>query len=150
MQAIAQDVLSGRVPPRAGLAALDAMEREPPRWGPGISTLAFGFAGGAAALFLGGGVPEVVAAAAMAMLTGWLAVANVLPVAARRFFEPLAAFLASGLVCAAATRTPLSTYVATLGGLIVLLPGLTLSAAMSELNSRHLVSGTARMTGASF
>jgi uncharacterized membrane protein YjjB (DUF3815 family) len=43
---------------------------------------------------------------------------------------------------------PLSTYLATLGGLIVLLPGLTLSAAMSELNAQHLVSGTARLTGA--
>jgi uncharacterized membrane protein YjjB (DUF3815 family) len=43
---------------------------------------------------------------------------------------------------------PLSTYLATLGGLIVLLPGLTLSAAMSELTAQHLVSGTARLTGA--
>jgi uncharacterized membrane protein YjjP (DUF1212 family) len=148
VQSIAQDVLSGRVLPRAGLAALDDMEREPPLWGAGASTLAFGVAGGAAARFLGGGAPEVVTAAAMAMLTGWLALANVLPVAARRFFEPFAAFLVAALVGAIATRTPLSTYVATLGGLMVLLPGLTLAAAISELNSQHLVSGTARLTGA--
>lgn len=148
VQGIAEGVLSGRVPPREGLSALEAMDREPPRWGAGVTTLAFGVAGGSAARFLGGGVAEVITAAAMAMLTGWLAVANVLPVAARRFFEPLAAFLVSLLVGAIATRMPLSTYLATLGGLIVLLPGLTLSAAMSELNSQHLVSGTARLTGA--
>jgi uncharacterized membrane protein YjjP (DUF1212 family) len=148
VQTIARDVLAGRLPPRAGLEALDALDREPPRWGAGISTLAFGIAGGSAARFLGGGAPEVVTAAAMAMLTGWLAVANVLPIAVRRFFEPLAAFLVSALVCAIATLVPLSTYLATLGGLIVLLPGLTLSAAMSELTSQHLVSGTARLTGA--
>ena len=148
VQKIAQDVLAGRVAPRDGLAALDALDREPPRWGAGISSLAFAIAGGSAARFLGGGVPEVVTAAAMAMLTGWLAEATVLSKAAHRFYEPLAAFLVSTLVCAIATRVPMSTYVATLGGLMVLLPGLTLSAAMSELNSQHLVSGTARLTGA--
>jgi uncharacterized membrane protein YjjP (DUF1212 family) len=148
VQSIAQDVLAGRLPPRDGLAALDALEREPPRWPAGVTTLAFGIAGGSAACFLGGGPAEVATAGAMGMLTGWLAVANVLPMPARRFFEPFAAFLVSALVSAIATRVPLSTYVATLGGLIVLLPGLTLSAAMSELNSQHLVSGTARLTGA--
>jgi uncharacterized membrane protein YjjB (DUF3815 family) len=51
-------------------------------------------------------------------------------------------------VSALATRVPLSTYLSTLGGLIVWLPGLTLSMAMSELNAQHLVSGTARLTGA--
>ncbi len=148
VQQIAQDVLSGRVAPRAALEALDAMEREAPLWGAAVSTLAFGVAGGAAARFLGGGAPEVLTSAAMAMLTGWLALANVLPESARRFFEPFAAFLVSALVGSIATRTSLSTYVATLGGLMVLLPGLTLAAAIAELNSQHLVSGTARLTGA--
>jgi len=148
VQVIAEDVLSGRSSPREGLEALDAMDREPPRWGALVSALAFGIAGGAAARFLGGGAAEVVTAAAMAMFTGWLVVSNVLPVPARRFHEPLAAFLVSAMVAAIATRFRLSTYLATLGGLIVLLPGLTLSAAISELNSMHLVSGTARLTSA--
>jgi uncharacterized membrane protein YjjP (DUF1212 family) len=148
VQRIAEDVLSGRSTPREGLAALDVMDHEPPRWGAGLSALAFGVAGGAAARFLGGGVPEILVAAAMAMFTGWLMVANVLPAPARLFFEPLAAFLVSAAVAALATRLRLSTYLATLGGLIVLLPGLTLSAAISELNSMHLVSGTARLTSA--
>jgi uncharacterized membrane protein YjjB (DUF3815 family) len=66
----------------------------------------------------------------------------------RGFFEPLAACIVSALVSALATQVPLSTYIATLGGLIVLLPGLALSAAITEINSQHLVSGTARLTGA--
>ena len=148
VQVIAEDVLSGRRTPRQGLDALDAMDREPPRWSAGVSALAFGVAGAAAALFLGGGLPEILTAAVMALFTGWLAVANILPVPARRFHEPLAAFMVSALVTALATRVHLSTYLATLGGLMVLLPGLTLSAAISELNSMHLVSGTARLTSA--
>jgi uncharacterized membrane protein YjjB (DUF3815 family) len=43
---------------------------------------------------------------------------------------------------------PLSTYVATLAGLIVLVPGYTLTVAIAELAMRHLVSGTARFAGA--
>nr|MDQ6926082.1 threonine/serine exporter family protein [Candidatus Eremiobacteraeota bacterium] len=42
----------------------------------------------------------------------------------------------------------LSVPVATLAGLIVLIPGLTLTAALSELASQHLASGTARLSGA--
>lgn len=148
VQRIAEDVLSGRLPAREGLAALDALEQQPPRWGALATTLAFGLAGGAAGHFLGGGPPEILVAASMAMLTGWLAVANVLPPGAKRFFEVFAAFLVSLLVGFLATRFRLSTYLATLGGLMVLLPGLTFSAALTELNSQHLVSGTARLTGA--
>jgi uncharacterized membrane protein YjjP (DUF1212 family) len=148
VQSIARDVLEGRLPPRDGVLALEALEREPARWGLGVTTLAFGIAGAAAALFLGGGLNEVAMAAAMAMLTGWLARSGWMPDRSQRVFEPLAAFLVSALVSAFATRVPTSTYLATLGGLIVLLPGLTLSSAISELNSQHLVSGTARLTGA--
>ncbi|HXS83034.1 MAG TPA: threonine/serine exporter family protein [Methylomirabilota bacterium] len=148
VQAIAEEVLAGRLAPRAGLAALDALDREPPRWGVALTTVAFGIAGGSAACLLGGGGVEVAAAGALAMLTGGVAAANLLPPDARRFHEPLAAFVVSFAVSSLATRVPLSTYLATLGGLIVLLPGLTLSAAMSELNAQHLVSGTARLTGA--
>ena len=148
VQEIVEDVLVGRSTPRAGLAALDALDREPPRWSVAVTTVAFGIAGGSAACLLGGGAPEVAAAGALAMLTGWVAAARLLPPDARRFHEPFAAFVVSFAVSGLAARMPLSTYLATLGGLIVLLPGLMLSAAMSELNAQHLVSGTARLTGA--
>lgn len=147
-QTIVEDVLAGRLAPRAGLEALEALDREPPRWGRTITVLAFGLAGGAAGLFLGGGFHEIGAAAVMAMLVGGIAASGRLPEAANRFFEVLAAFVVSFGVTAAATRFPISTYVATLGGLMVLLPGLPFSAALAELNSQHLVSGTARLTGA--
>jgi uncharacterized membrane protein YjjB (DUF3815 family) len=39
-------------------------------------------------------------------------------------------------------------YVGTLAGLIVLIPGLTLTTAMTELSSGHVASGTARLSGA--
>jgi len=39
-------------------------------------------------------------------------------------------------------------FLASLGGMIVLLPGLPLTTAMTELSSRHLAAGTARLSGA--
>jgi uncharacterized membrane protein YjjB (DUF3815 family) len=48
----------------------------------------------------------------------------------------------------ATTWSPLSVYHVTLGGLIVLVPGLTLTVAFNELASRQLVSGSARFAGA--
>jgi uncharacterized membrane protein YjjB (DUF3815 family) len=147
VQDIAEAVLAGRLPPRDGIAALDALQRESPRWGLAITALAFGVAGASSACLLGGGSAEVIVAGALAMLTGWLGASNLLPAPLRRFHEPVAAFIVSLAVSALATRFALSTYLATLGGLIVM-PGLTLSMAMTELNAQHLVSGTARLTGA--
>src|SRR5262249_25628943 len=46
VQDIAQDVLAGRLPPRDGIAALDALQREPPRWGLAPTPLPIAAAGG--------------------------------------------------------------------------------------------------------
>ncbi len=46
------------------------------------------------------------------------------------------------------SRIPVRASTTTLAALIVILPGLTLTLAMTELASRHLVSGTARLAGA--
>jgi uncharacterized membrane protein YjjB (DUF3815 family) len=61
----------------------------------------------------------------------------------------VAAFVAGVTACAAAVLLPpTSLFIATCGGLIILLPGLTLTTAISELATRHLASGTARMMAA--
>jgi uncharacterized membrane protein YjjP (DUF1212 family) len=148
VQQIARAVMRGERTPAEGVAALEALDREPARWHPVLSALALGAAAAAAARFLGGGAVEVPLAGALAMLIGALAGMDLLSPAARRVFEPLAAFLVALVVHGLATRMTFSTYPATLGALMVLLPGLAFSAAMSELNSQHLVSGTARLTGA--
>src|SRR5262249_37824232 len=110
VQDIAEQVFAGRLPPRQGVEALEALDHEPPRWHLALPTFAFGIAGGSSACLLGGGANEVIAAAALAMLTGVVAAANLLPSAARRFHEPIAAFAASLVVSAVATRLPVSTY----------------------------------------
>jgi uncharacterized membrane protein YjjB (DUF3815 family) len=68
---------------------------------------------------------------------------------ASRLAVPLSAIAASALaIIAARLLSPVSVYVATLAGLIVLFPGLTFTIAIRDLATRNLVSGTAQLTAA--
>ena len=128
---------------------LEAILARPASYGPGIVVACYGLASAAAARFFGGGWREIVATALLGLLLGGLAIAAGRRPVLARVFEPLAAFLASFVATALASLlTPFSPYVATLGGLIILIPGLTLTVAMTEISTGHLVSGTARLTGA--
>jgi uncharacterized membrane protein YjjP (DUF1212 family) len=143
------ETLQGRVTASAGLARLAAIENAPRRWGSLLTTLCFGAASAAAARFLGGSSREMGAALVVGLATGLLALVAERSRWVARVFEPLAATVASALALVLAWRFgPLSAYTVTVAGLIVLLPGLTLTNAISELALRHLAAGTARFMGA--
>jgi len=142
-------VAAQTVDPAEGSRRVDAILAHPPRYGAVSLTLAFMVASGGAARFFGGGWREVAAALLIGLLTGLLAAWTARPGWTGRIFEPLAATVAAFVAVGAAALThPVSPYVATLGGLIVLLPGLTLTVAINELATRHLVSGSVRLIGA--
>lgn len=142
-------VARGELTPAQGSAALDAIAAAPAPYGQWLVLLAFGLTSAASARFLGGGPGEVLVAGALGIATGGLARATARFATLARIFEPLAAFTATVLATMFATRiAPISVFVTVLAGLIVLIPGLTLTTAMTELATRHLASGTARMSGA--
>lgn len=146
---ITREVVAGRSTPAQGSAALDRVHAAPPRYGPLVTTLAFGFSSAAASRFLGGGVREALVSGVIGLAIGLLLVLTSRFPALGRVFPFVAAFCASAIAAAAATVLPhYSVYVGTLAGLIVLIPGLTLTTAMTELSSGHLSSGTARLSGA--
>jgi uncharacterized membrane protein YjjP (DUF1212 family) len=147
---VAADVLGGRISPDAGLERLDEIEAAPPPFGDVVTVLAFALSSAAVARFLGGGWREIGIAAVIGLITGVLALVAARWQALSDVYEPVAAFVASlfaGL--ASAWALPFSTYTATLAGLIVLIPGFTLTIAVRELSTRHLSSGTARLSAAS-
>jgi uncharacterized membrane protein YjjB (DUF3815 family) len=114
-----------------------------------VTVLAMGATSAAAARFLGGGGRELAVAAVIGLVIGVLAVRAQRPGAIRRLFSPLAAATASALAGGAAHLVgPFSVYLATLAGIIILLPGFTLTLALTELSNQHLVAGTARLFGA--
>lgn len=68
---------------------------------------------------------------------------------ASRVHEPLAAFLTSSVAwCVASGVAGVTPEVVLLSTLITLVPGLTVTTAVSELASGHVVSGTSRLAGA--
>jgi len=149
LEQVSLEVAQGRRTPQQGSAAIAALEAAPPRYGRALTTLAFGLVSASAAQFLGGGVREVAVAGILGIGLGLFSIFAERHPRVGRVFESLAAFLLSfSAVGLAHLLGPLSVLVATLGGLIVLIPGLTLTTAMTELATRHLASGTARLSGA--
>ena len=146
---IVRQVIGSELTAAEGLAALERIHARPPAWGRLTSVVAFVLASGAAARFLGGGTREILAAGLLGGVTGilgWLARSQP---RLSRVFEPVAAtlvaFLAAGLT---GTMPGLSEGTAVLAGLIVLIPGLTLTTAVSELATGHLSAGTSRFASA--
>jgi uncharacterized membrane protein YjjP (DUF1212 family) len=125
------------------------VDSSPQRYGPVLTTLAFGLASGLAARFFGGGLNEMMATFGLGLLTGLLALAAERFVVVGRIFEFAVSFLVTFLVLALSVAgIPLATNVIILASLIIILPGLTLTLALNELATGHLVSGTARLSGA--
>jgi uncharacterized membrane protein YjjB (DUF3815 family) len=142
-------VMKGELSPAQGSERIAILGAAPSRYGPVATVLAFGLASGAATRFLGGGLREIVAGALLGVVIGLLALGARRYAAIARVFEPGASFLVALLAAAgAALVTPYSVFTATLAGLIALVPGLTLTVGLTELSTRHLLSGTARLSAA--
>ena len=149
LEAVANDVAEGRIGPAEGSRRIDAVLVAPPPYPAWLSTLCFAVSSAAAARFFGGGLREIAASAGVGLVVGVLALLARRWAALGRVFEAVAA-LTSALLASLAARYggPLSIYIPTLAGIIVLVPGFTLTVAMTELATRNLVSGTARLAGA--
>jgi len=149
LDVLTDDVIQGRLTPTEGARKVEEILARPPRFGPTLQVLCWALAGGAAARLFGGGLREVAVAALSSLVIGTLGQLTRRQPSTARVLEPVAALLSSSFaVLAASLLGPLSVEVATLAGLIVLLPGLSLTVAINELATRHLISGTSRFTGA--
>ncbi|HVX87487.1 MAG TPA: threonine/serine exporter family protein [Gemmatimonadales bacterium] len=142
-------VMKGELSPADGSAQIDRIMTAPPRYRALLVVLSFGLLSASGARFLGGGALEIAAAAGIGLMVGLLdrLASRVAPLG--RVFVPLAAFLAAltaGLL--SEWLSGLTVFLVTLAGLIVLLPGWTLTLGMTELATRHLLAGMARLSGA--
>jgi len=149
VEGVSRDVAQGRISPEEGTARIARIGDAPPPYGPAFTTVGFAGISGATCQLLGGGGREIAVATVLGLGVRLVALLAARHARLGRVFEPLAAFLVSAAAVALAHLAgPLSVLVVTLAGLIVLLPGLTLTTALSELASRQLASGTARLSGA--
>ncbi|MCC7143773.1 MAG: threonine/serine exporter family protein [Candidatus Eisenbacteria bacterium] len=146
---VMQEVIARRLSPAEGVREIQAIERAPDRFAGPARVVAYGLASGAAAIFFGGNLRGWAVAALLGVLVGLVERLAVRHRAWNRVETPLAAFTAGAVATLLGiTWGGFSVSTAILSGLIVLLPGMMLTTAMTELSTRHLASGTARLTGA--
>lgn len=139
---LARKVEARRVGPAQARQALARLLRAAPPYGRPAELAAWMGVAGAAAVFFGGGAVEVLLSALLSLLVG-------LVPARLGALLPIAAAIGVGLSAhAAAAFVPLRADVVLLSGLIVLLPGFTLTTGLTELATRHLSSGSARLAAA--
>lgn len=147
--AIAEDVMAGRSDLRQGAAALHALDVPLGRPWLALETLCFGLLAASVAGLLRNSWADIVSAGLIGLVVGALQWASIRRPRMQEAGEAIAAFVATLLTAAIATfLIPLTTKTVVIAAIIVLMPGLSLTNAVSELSSQHLVSGTARFGGA--
>jgi len=149
LEQVADAVAEGTIDPAEGSRRVDAAMEAPAPYPAWLTTLCFAVTSGAAARFFGGGLREIAVSSGVGLVIGLLALAASRVAALGRVFEAVAALTSALLACVAARYIgPVSVYIPTVAGIIVLVPGFTLTVAITELATRNLVSGTARVAGA--
>jgi uncharacterized membrane protein YjjP (DUF1212 family) len=149
VDALADAVIAREVTPEQGIKQLDAIISGPPRFGRILSMLAHSLTAGSLVVFFGGGLWDVALAAAIGLILGSLAQLIQRSTDQTRVFELVgAAFASAAAGIVSATSTSITPSIVTLAALVVLLPGLSLTVAMTELATRHLIAGTARLMSA--
>lgn len=146
---IVRQVMDGDITPAEGLRRIEVMDAEPPAYPTWLVMVAFVLASTAIACFLKLRVGDVAVAAALGLVTAVTVTTASRWESTRHVTEPLTAFIVTTLAFTVdgllGTRTG---YATSLAGLAILLPGLTFTVALTELSTRHLASGTARLSGA--
>jgi uncharacterized membrane protein YjjP (DUF1212 family) len=149
LEAVASEVADGAIDPAEGARRIDAAIAAPAPYPAWVAMFCFAVSSACAARFFGGGLREIAVSAGVGLVVGVLAMLSQRVAALGRVFEAVAAVTSALLACVAARYVgPLSIYIPTVAGIIVLVPGFTLTVAMTELATRNLVSGTARLAGA--
>ncbi len=146
---IADAVAAHQITSAEGLERLDAIIAAAPRFGHGLSTLMHGVTAGALAVFFGGSLEDVAVAGAIGLSLGVLAQYAKRSTDQARVFELVgAAFAAFAAGVMSAMWHAVTPSLVTVAALIILLPGMSLTVAMTELATRHLIAGTARLMSA--
>ena len=146
---VADEVAAGTLSPKRGREEIERIRHAGSAFDGWPQVAGFVAASTSACVFLGGSWAELAAASAIGLIVGLFStIRSVYNRVGRlmEFFAGLCAAIIAGALSEPLGGLAVSTVI--LAGLIVFVPGLTLTLAMSELATRHLVSGTARLTHA--
>ena len=146
---IAEDVMAGRLGLAEAHAQMSALDRPPTRRQRTMQVLAFGLAATGIAGVLRLPWLDIGVAGINGLLIGLFVQLSESRPTVKEALEAVTAMIAASVTLLVASLVaPLNQNTVIIASLIVLLPGLSLTNAMNELTSQHLVSGTARFAGA--
>lgn len=147
--AAADALLAGRIEADEASARLDAITARRPRFGDAMEIAAFTLVSACFGVLLGGGWRDLLAAGVIGAALGSLHRLTLRFQTLARLYLVLASLVAALLAQVIAWRWgSFSPQLAMLAGLIMLLPGLSLTIALNELATGNLVAGTSRFAGA--
>jgi uncharacterized membrane protein YjjP (DUF1212 family) len=143
---LVEELDSGQRTLEQAIERLEEIKNKPNPYSAAITFLAFGVSGGAFAMLMHAGWNDVLWATLLSAVNFFLVM---LAAKSNRFanmLEPLVALIPALLASAIAQFDPsINVSLVVLSAIIIFIPGLALSLGLSELSSRHLVSGTARV-----
>ena len=146
---IAERVTTGQIDVAEGWQALREIRDEPGIASAGIVLLAFGLCSACVAMLLKTSWPDVAASGLIGLMIGLITLVSASRPRMAQSSEAVSALLSTFVAAMiSAWLLPLNQQLVAISGLIVLLPGLGLTSAITELSTGHLVSGTARLAGA--
>jgi uncharacterized membrane protein YjjP (DUF1212 family) len=130
-------------------ARLEQILAAPKQFSRPLYTLSHGVTAAALAVFFGGTLPDVMLAGGIGLILGLLAQLIARSTDQTRVFELIgSAFAAFTAGVASHYSHAISPSLVTLAALVILLPGMSLTVAMTELATRNLIAGTARLMSA--
>lgn len=146
---IADRVISGTLDLREGFRLLRALGTPDTRWAKILVVASYGLsAASIAALFLHSSWADLAVAAVVGMLIGAITMLSATRPRLAVASDAISAIVATAVaVLVSAFVVPLAIKSVVLAALIVLVPGMSLTTAVHEVSSGHLVSGMARMGG---
>ncbi len=147
---IVNGVIARTLSLEVGIAAIRGVMAAPRTASPLVLLLASTVAAATGARFFGGGYREMAVGSAVGALVALLErlMSRVGEAGSGVYVSMASALVAFSAALAAHLIPGVSGPVLVLAGVLPLLPGLTLTTAMTELSTRHLLAGTARLTGA--
>lgn len=150
VDAIADRAIAGELDLREGFRLLRALGTPETRRAQAAVVGSYGLsAASIAALFLHSSWVDLVVAGAIGLVIGWITVLSATRPRLAVASDAISALVATaGAILVSAFVVPLAIKSVVLAALIVLVPGMSLTTAVREISSQHLVSGMARMGGA--
>ncbi len=146
---LADEVAAHRVSPADGVVALEAIASAPSQFNRPIGTVMGGVTAAALAVSFGGGLADVAASGAIGLVMGLLIQYLARSIDQARVLELVAAAFAAFTASVGSAFWPaIDPSLVIVASLIILLPGMALTIAMTELATRNLISGTARLVSA--